>query len=271
MTVAVDLFWDAENSTDGTTMTTTIMDNGTHLSSALGAWHLTNTSNFTVSTSGQKGLGTRTFTVGGVDYTDSTGSFGMRQDHSAQASIDKWFYWEKTAATAKWSASIWFNTGIAYQEFESYTVFGLIDAGFAGGAMFNLQNFGASSFETNIENVSSDLTAGPTLSRNTWYLISLLYDKVNNLGKLAIFDTGYNQVGSTVQEQLNSAGSPGDCNQVRVGSFGGGFPVHSVFSYYDDLAVDTTGATFPLLPQAPPLVLVPRRYRPRPFAPGYAR
>jgi hypothetical protein len=33
-----DVFWDAENSTNGTTMTTAIMDAGTHLSSAAGSW-----------------------------------------------------------------------------------------------------------------------------------------------------------------------------------------------------------------------------------------
>ena len=249
MTVAVDLFWDAENSTDGTTMTTTIMGNGTH-TSATGSWFLTNTSNFTVSTSGPKGHGTREFSVSGTPYTDASGTRGMRQDHSAQGGVDKWFYWEKTVATAKWSASIWINTGINYQEFESYTIFGLLDSGFAGGAMFNLQNFGASSFETYLENVSSDLYAGPTLSRNTWYLVCLLYDKANNQGKLAIYDTSYAQVGSTVTGQLNSAGTPGDCNHVRVGSFGGGFPSHAVFTYYDDLAVDMTGTTFPLIPTA---------------------
>jgi len=249
MTVAVDLFWDAENSTDGTTMTTTIMGNGTHVS-ATGAWNLNNSSNFTVSTSGQKGHGTREFSVSGTPYTDSAGTRGMRQDHSTQGGVDKWFYWEKTVPTAKWSASIWFKTGIAYQDFESYTVFGLIDSGFAGGAMFNLQTFGGSSHETYIENVSSDLTQGPSLLKDTWYLICLLYDKANNLGKLAIFDTSYAQVGSTVQQALNSAGSPGDCSHVRVGSFGGGFPSHAVFSYYDDLAVDMSGTTFPLLPTA---------------------
>lgn len=248
MSVAVDLFWDAENSTDGTTMTTTIMGNGSHVNGAIGAWNLNGTSNFTVSTSGQKGNGTREFTVGGTPYTDSAGTRGMRQDHSAQGDTDKWFYWEKTVPTAKWTASIWFKTGIAYQDFESYTVFGLLDSGFAGGAMFNLQTFSAGSHETYIENVSSDLTQGPSLSKDTWYLICLKYDKANNLGSMAIYDTSYAQVGSTVTQALNSAGSPGDCSHVRVGSFGGGFPSHPVFSYYDDLAVDTAGTTFPLIP-----------------------
>jgi hypothetical protein len=250
MAVAVDLVWDAENGADAAAMTTTIMDAGTHLSGAIGAWGVVGASpNFAVSVSGQKGHGTRAFSVSGTPYTDSAGTRGMRQDHSAQGGIAKYFQFVKSVGTAKVSASVWFNTGIAYQGFESYTVFGLIDGGFTGGAMFNLQTFGAGSHETYIENVSSATLQGPSLSLNTWYLSSLLYDKANNLGKLAIFDTSYAQVGSTIQLALTS-GTPADCTQYRVGSFGGNFPSHPVFSYYDDLAVDASGVTFPLLPTA---------------------
>jgi hypothetical protein len=179
MAVAVDLVWDAENGADAAAMTTTIMDAGTHLSGAIGAWGVVGASpNFAVSTSGQKGHGTRAFSVSGTPYTDSAGTRGMRQDHSAQGGIAKYFQFVKSVGTAKVSASVWFNTGIAYQGFESYTVFGLIDGGFTGGAMFNLQTFGAGSHETYIENVSSATLQGPSLSLNTWYLSSLLYDKV---------------------------------------------------------------------------------------------
>lgn len=250
MTVAVDLFWDAENGADGAAMTTVIMGNASHLNGAIGSWNVIGASpNFTVSTSGQHGNGTREFSVAGTPYTDSAGTRGMRQDHSAQGGIGKYFQFEKSAGTAKVSSCIWFNTGIAYQGFESYSLVGLIDTGFTGGAMFNMQTFGAASHETYIENVSSATLQGPSILRNTWYLICLLYDKANNLGKLAIFDTNYAQVGSTIQLALTS-GTPGDCTQYRVGSFGGNFPSQANFSYYDGLAVDTTGATFPLLPTA---------------------
>lgn len=247
---AVDLFWDAENGADGAVMTTTIMNNATHLTGAIGSWNLTNTSNFNVSVASQQGSGARAYTVSGTPYTDASGTRGMRQDHSAQGGIDKWFYWQKSVATPKWSASLWFNTGIAYQGFESYSLFGLIDSGFTGGAMFNMQTFGAGSHETYIENVSSEILQGPSLSRNTPYLLSLLYDKVGNIGRFAVFDASFNQVGSTISQRLTS-GTPGDCNQVRVGSFGGNFPSQANFTNYDGLAVDTTGATFPLLPTLP--------------------
>lgn len=247
---AVDLFWDAETSTDGTTMTTAIMDAGTHLSGAIGAWTFPSTNNFyTVSTSAQKGHGTRSFTVSGTPFTDAAGTRGMRQDHTGPSGGNAGYYsWVKSAATAKWSASVWFNTSIDYQGFESYSLFGLVDGGFAGLAAFNLQTFGAASHETYLENSLSATIQGPSISRNTWYLICLLYDQPNNLGKLAIFDTSYTQVGSTVQQALGSA--PANCNQAQIGSFGGNFPDHPVFTLYEDLAVDTTGATFPLLPSA---------------------
>lgn len=250
MSVAVDLFWDAENSTNGTTMTTAIMDAGTHLSSALGAWTFPATNNFyTVSTSAQKGHGARSFTVSGTPFTDSAGTRGMRQDHTGPSGGNAGYYsWVKSAATAKWSASIWFQTGVAYQGFESYSLFGLQDGGFAGGAFFNLQTFGASSHETYIENVDSATLQGPSLSKDTWYLLCLLYDQANNLGKLSIYDTAYTQVGSTVQLALGTA--PANCNQALVGSFGGNFPDHPVATIWDDLAVDPTGTTFPLLPTA---------------------
>lgn len=245
---AVDLFWDAENGADGAAMTTTIMDNATHLNGAIGSWGVIGASpNFNVSIAGQMGNGTRSFSVAGTPYTDNAGTRGMRQDHSAQGGIGKYFQFNKSVGTPKVSMAFWINTGIAYQGFESYTLGGLIDGGFTGGSMFNLQTFGASSHETYIENVSSEILQGPSLSRNTRYLVSLQYDKVGNLGKLAIFDSTYAQVGSTIQQRLTS-GTPGDCTQYRVGSFGGNFPSQANFTYYDGLAVDTTGNTFPLLP-----------------------
>ena len=248
MPTAVDLFWDAENSTDGTAMTTAIMDAATHLNGAIGSWGVIGASpNYAVATAGQNGYGTRQFTVGGTPYTDSAGTRGMAQNHANQGGIAKYFQFNKSVGTGKVSMAFWFNTGIPFQGFESYTLAGLIDTGFTGGSMFNLQNFGASSHETYIENVSSEILQGPSLSRNTWYLISLLYDKANNLGKLAIYDTSFVQVGSTVQQRLTS-GTPGDCTQYRLGSFGGNFPTPAATTYYDGMAVDTSGTTFPLLP-----------------------
>jgi hypothetical protein len=80
-----DVFWDGENSTNTTTMTTAIMDAGTHLSSAAGSWvFVGSAANLTVSTSAQKGFGTRQVSVASTLYTDSSGTRGMRQDHSAR-------------------------------------------------------------------------------------------------------------------------------------------------------------------------------------------
>jgi hypothetical protein len=245
---ACDILQDFETSTNGTTLTAAIMNAGAHTNGSIGTWTLTaGVPNLKVSTSGQAGFGLRSVTVNGVSYTDGAGTRGMQQDHANQAAGPGYFSWTPTVAPNVMSMGCWYTPGQAYLDFESYTCIGMQDSGAAGLIAFNAQTFDATFHRINLENADSALIPGPWLTKDTRYWITLQYDFTNAVGQMRVYDTSFNQVG------FGCVMSPGagqqKPNEFRIGSFGGGFPSHPVFSYYDDMLGSLSG-TFPLGPAA---------------------
>lgn len=249
-TPALDLYWDLENSTDGTAITSTIADSGTHLTGATGSWAVllnAGSNNMTVENDGEHSFGGRQVSVSDTPYTDSGSTRGMRIDHTDQDGVAKYFVWTKSSATADWSIGFWYKTTLPEQGFESFTHAAMQDAGFAGFAAFNLQNFDVGWNRTYYENADSLLVQGPNIVSGTWYWVTMRFSATSNLGELAIFDEAFDQIGVTASDVLGS--SPGNCEQVQIGTIGGGLTSPGAYStYFDDLIVDFTNAVFPLGP-----------------------
>jgi hypothetical protein len=246
----LDVLWDGENSTNGTTLTAAIMNAATHVNGSIGTWALvTGTPNLKVSTSGQKGFGTKSVKVAATSYTDSSGTRGMQHDHANQGAAAAYFAWTPTTSPNKMTLGCWATPGMNYLEFESYTVLGIQDSGAAGLSAFNIQNFDAAFQRTYLENADSTILPGPWLTKDTPYWIALLYDNTGAIAKMAIYDASFVQQG--FQVVLTPGAAQQKPHEARIGSFGGGFPSHANFSYYDDLVVGMdTNAGFPVGPAA---------------------
>lgn len=248
---ALDGFWDAENSTNGTTLTTTIMDNGTHLLAANGSWQVagTGTDNMTVATAAQAGFGTRSVTVNATSYTDSSGTRGMSLDHANQGGSSRFFAWTKSADVAKCSYGVWFTTTLTYGLFDSFSLAGMQDAGFAGSVCLNIANYESSQHRIWHENSDGTIKMLGRLAQSTRVWVSGYFDQATNYGRMILFDTSYNQIGFQTAQILGA--SPANFHQVNLGSFGGNFPATGytgTVSQFDDLCFDFTNAAYPLGP-----------------------
>jgi hypothetical protein len=246
---AVDVFWTGENSTNTTAMTNTILDAGTTLAAASGSWGTAvgaGGPNLTVATAAQHGLGTRAFSVSGVNITDSGGTRGMSEDNNNQNGAPYNFAWTKSVAVAKFSVFVWFRTGLPYGIFDSFTMLGPQDGAFTAGNFLSVQNFESGAHRFFQENCASETKLLGRFLKDTWYGITFLVDKTNNIGRILVVDTSYNQIGFSTGLRLGTA--PSNVDRMILGSFGGNFPAGASYvgatTLFDDMAIDFTTALF---------------------------
>ncbi len=250
----VDLLETFEDSTDGTTITTTILNNGDNLSWAIWSWQMINsggTTNLTIENDADKDFGgTKKFSVSATDY-DGVCTRGMAQDHSTQGGFSHGIQFDLTTPQNAVSTGFFLKTSIAYQSANfSITFDQLVDGGFAGLCALNLLHERADFHTAQIENVLSETNRYARIFINTWYWITQYYNDADNIGKIAIYDpTTWKQVGFTGVFRLGSA--PGNFSSFELGQNGGGLGSQTGISLYDNMVLDLNAA-FPLLPGAAP-------------------
>ncbi len=251
---ACDVFWDGEDSTDGTALTATILNNGTHLNGTPGTWDAATGAggpNLAVETSAQQGFGTKSVTVNGTSYTDSSGTRGVRQDHGAQNANAYYHTWTKSSSVAVASAGGWYRTAIPYGFFFSHTQMGMQNSAFSSGVFLSLQNYESARHRCYLENTSSDIILAPWILKDVWYWVTFKHDATNNIARLIIYNADFTQRGFGCVWQLTSGGAT-NFNQFNLGSFGGNYPGSAdgytgIFTDYDDVILEFTGV-FPLGP-----------------------
>lgn len=250
----VDVFCTFENSTNGTAMTAAILNAGTTLAAASGTWGSpvgAGGPNLAVATAAQQGLGTRAFSVSAVNITDASGTRGMEEDNNNQAGAPYNFSWVKTVTVTKFSAFCWFRTGLPYGIFDSFTMLGPQDGAFTAGAFLSVQNFEGAAHRFYQESCASDLALLGRFLKDVTYGVTFLVDKTNNIGRMMIVDTSFNQIGFSTGLRLGTA--PSNVDRMMLGSFGGNFPAGASYAgattRFEDVAIDFTNALFPLLPQ----------------------
>src|ERR1700682_4828247 len=161
------MYIDFENSVNGTTLTTDILAASTHCGN--GVWSLTSNpiTGMTISTDAQKQLHS-TVTTCGKQYTDTTGTRGLRFDLS-QTSRYAAYMW----STPSSSVSVGFYYKIGVTDTNYYSAFA-ITAGGGDYAVLHVRG-GAMYIET-----WTGTTTPIKISPNTWYWATMQYNAVGN-------------------------------------------------------------------------------------------
>lgn len=247
----VDLYQDFENSTDGTTIDTTILNAADHPASPPGTWSLIDSggsTNLTIELDAEKSFGGRKFTVSGTTYDDVGSTRGLAQDHSTQGGFSHSISFDLTTAQNAASCGFFWRSSIAYQAANfSITLTQFRDGGFTGMCALNMLFERATYHTANMENTLSETQRYARLNKDTWYWVTQYYNKTTNVGKVAVYDpTTWTQVGFTGVLRLGTA--PGDFASFQLGQNGGGLGSQTGITLFDDMVLDLTNAAFPLLP-----------------------
>lgn len=252
----VDMYQGFEDAADGTTITTTILDNADHLSGSPGSWTMINsggTTNLTIETDAEKNFtGSRKVSVGGTTYDDVGSTRGMAQDHSTQGTFSHAIQFDLAAPQNAGSCGFFWKSSIAYQSVNfSITLTQFVDGGFAGMSAFGMIFSRPTWHSAHSENVLSEGQYYARIFKDTWYWITQYYNDSENVGKVAIYDPAtWKQVGFTGVLRLGSA--PGNLAAFLLGQNGGGLDSQTGITLFDDMMLDLTNAVFPLLPGAAP-------------------
>ena len=225
------MYLDFENSSDGTTITTDILRASTHCGN--GVWSLTNNpiTGMTISTDAQKQLHS-TVTTCGKQYTDTTGTRGLRYDMSQTARYATYSW-----STPSSSVSVGFFYKISVTDTNYYSAFAII-AGGGDYAVLHIRS-GAMYLET-----WTGTTTPINISPNTWYWVTMQYN-AGGTHYLQVYETtGWTLLGSA----SNAATGNFMPNGIEIGRTGSesGFP--SAYWYYDNIVIDYLKGTFPILP-----------------------
>jgi len=225
------MYLDFESSTDGTTITPSILAASTHCGNGL--WSLTTNpiTGMTISTDAQKQLHSPVTTCG-TQYTDTTGTRGLRYDIS-QTSRYAAYAW----ATPASSASVGFFFKIGVTDTNYYSAFAIV----AGGGDYAVLHIRGGAIY--IETWTGTTTPIP-ISQDTWYWVTIQYN-AGGTHHLQVYETaGWTLLG-TASNAANGNFKPTGIEIGRTGSESG-FP--SAYWYYDNVVVDYLNGTFPILP-----------------------
>lgn len=241
----VDMYLDYEDTTDGTVLTTAIMETVTKPAGSPGGTWVQIASPQTTMTARaaaeKHGAGVN---AGGFTYADQTGKLGCRYDHNFGTNTS---YWDFQFASAKdvISNGYFYRTSLPYNSFLNFsgmTLFGLISDDYA---VCNINQEGATDHRLRLETLTKVIWCVRMLI-NTWYWVTTKYDKTNLTASMAVFqpDNGWEQLGFTVSCSIASA----QCVSQAAICTGGSFSAAVAFTDMDDLIIDWTNAAFPLLP-----------------------
>jgi hypothetical protein len=252
---AVNLYTDFETSTDGTAMTAPIANAATRLSSADGTWSLGGAGgpNLTIENDAQKALSPRAVSVSGTQYTDASGTRGMRLNHFLQGGSPYILTWQKTSGGyPKVSCGCFFTTDLAYATFKTITFLGLQESGGTSGYFAGLPSVESTFLRLQSENTPSETLIAANVLRNTTYWVTMQYDTAANVGSMRVYDpTTWTQVGVSAVGRMSS-GSATNVNQLQLGdSHGEASTLDARQSFYDNVVMDWTNGVWPLGPSTP--------------------
>lgn len=91
---------------------------------------------------------------------------------------------------------------------------------------------------------SAGLGSNVSVSGNTWYWVTILWDKANLTATIKIYNTSTWALVGTSSKAIDSV----NCTAIFVGRWDDGNSYGTADVYYDDLCIDLTGSQFPLLP-----------------------
>ena len=252
---AMNVWLRMNTSTPGTALTSAILGAGSVGTPALSSWSLlqsntaaTSTSAFTVAPS--QGTMGGSIIVNGVTYPDGSATQSL-----ALNGADNYTY--VTTSTS-------FPSGISQVVCNGYFTFGwtsqasppgnnidmlaLNDFVSAGAVVLQGNNVGGTvvRIETNGSDGFIGRSSNITVTPGHRYSFSLLYDGINGVAQLAVFDpsNGFAQVGSTVTEMQTKGSTFADW---RFGNFEIGY-ASGTTSYFDNLMLDWTNHIFPNAP-----------------------
>jgi len=225
------MYLDFENSADGTTVTPSILASSTHCGNGL--WSVTSNpiTGLTISTDAQKQLHSPVTTCG-KQYTDTTGTRGLRYDIS-QTSRYAAYAWSTPSSSV--SAGFYFKIGVTDANY--YSAFAIT----AGGGDYAVLHIRGGAIY--IETFTGTTTPIP-ISQDTWYWVTIQYN-AGGTHHLQVYETaGWTLLGSASNAATGNYKPTG----IEIGRTGSesGFP--SAYWYYDNVVVDYLNGTFPILP-----------------------
>lgn len=241
---AVDLLSRFENSTNGTALTTTILGNGTLGGIATGSWSLLETAstNFKVDTASE--INVSGLAVSGVGGSDSAGTRGISVWNQITGRRGgKYGFLSNFQSKVSFGCAIKLDSQLVVGSDFSYDFF-CMEGTF--GEFFCL-NYGDSGGGAKWNaHTQAGKSTGTSVVANHWYWITMLWDKPNNLATLKTYDLE-NSLALLGTETI--ALQTDDCYSVCLGRYDGLSGSSAAgWTHFDDLAIDFTGNTYPLLP-----------------------
>lgn len=255
------IFADFENSTDGTGLTTTILNSGTHNLDAEVWGNGSGGPSFSamkVATAAEKTLAATLTLADGSSFTDSSGTRGVTFDVSLSTSQYAALAWDMRSPTA--IIRYWFKSNIPTNDTGSYAM-GFIAAQTGSSEFLSLLLRPQGGTGPLLEMAIHTFTgAGPDVgsallyTANTSYWIEMKYvaAQAGNSHSLCIYDASGTLL-STQTRTINSGTDHALPSVYRLGRVGdSGTP--SALVYIDDLVIDGVNAVFPI---PPPVAFVP--------------
>jgi hypothetical protein len=268
---SVDLYLDGEQSTNGSTLTVTDLTNMTrHTDSGTWATSGGTPTNTKVATAAQSKLNPNSVKVSSTSYDDNSGTRGIRYDHTAGNLTPSWLYsMASPTSHAIVSMGFWYQTTMPYtggSTFPSYSSMAMFCSGTEFG-VFNVLAQHAADHSARLEtNDASGAVLGPRIVNSTWYWVTIQLDTTTGVAWMSIWTWGgssWTQKGYTVGMPASTANP---VNSFQVFCTGGGYvALASGDSYYDNIVLDWTNHTFPLLPgqtatgKGPPFFIAQQR------------
>lgn len=233
-----------ENSTDGTIMSVAIATAGTVGSGITWTTNPGTLLRTFVSTAAELKVDGLQVS-GGTGYGDSGGTRGMRSRFNVASTRD--YILAGFTGSAKVSVGYVLKLGLTWAggSFSGYNPC-LMEGSAGDYCAFDFEDFPAAGFGVKCETQNGTGTI-VNMSANTSYWITQLFDQAANAAKVRVYTTpGLSLVGESTQTFVTAS----TCDHVAWGRYdthGGSF---DEYIYYDDLAMDLTGALWPLLPNS---------------------
>jgi hypothetical protein len=227
--VTADVLINFESGSNGNAITTTNLAAG-------GTWSLdpSTSAACTISTDAESKF-PGTITAGGTGYTDSESTRGFKFTCNIEYGYAEYGFSDTHSSV---SVGFYFYGGIPAEDTTPYNVFNLGAPGQEACApQWNDNTFGLETFAGGSSTISVD--------SNTWYWITLKYVQAGT-GLLNIYNAStWALVGSASHSLLNYPASVVQIGQVHSEEGDAGS-----YYYIDDVMIDWTNATFPLLPNS---------------------
>lgn len=251
----VDVYLDMESGFDGSVVTAGILNAATHGSGGVWTTSPSPLTAMTVRTAYEQPLGSPVI-ADGVTYTDagSTRSFAFR-NYATASGIQEIATYTFTTPTNKVSVGCFVRlgnfTGASYGSFDLIAMEG--DNG--EFAVLNFQDAPGADFVWQIH-TQAGVGNSIRIVANKTYWTTMLWDKANGRATLKVYDpVTWSLIGTSTLALQNE-----QCVSVSFGQYGAhptAAAANGVYHYYDDLMIDFSNASFPILPEKPGVVFAP--------------